>query len=568
MKKTICLVCAALLAFSLTACNSSEEAVTSPGDTSVASSEITTEQQTTVAPPESDAKLVTFSARPIDAAADMLILQDPTNQQYGLYKITGEEILPCEYGDMKFITVNNNDPKVYVAAQSKGSYGIYDLTGVEIAAPVYDNVVEGARYADSIIVRKADVFGAVDLQGNEIVPVQYADVASSPKGLLGAVTSGTACNVDLYTSDGTLQGSFQTELVQTGTITGGNGNTTLTFSDGGNKVNIRSDNGRQTYGQSCTLDGTVVSASGLVGNVSIDGNYFASWSDGVLSFTDAEGNSIVSTEVGVEAAGITISGSLERDGKSGNITGVVTCIPIDSNFKTPWDGSSYLISLGETSSVSHLGQFDPFVQATISLKVGRFYNDKAFAMENNTIYVIDRFGNKEELPTAANKASGGENLLYENCAILNNNGYIYVIDKDGNEILSDSGYADVDWTYYRGEGLIVLTASDGTTQLIDTYGNEIVPKGNSYQQATLYNAQGEDIKIYSLIHDMTADKYIFTDNENLRAFESHEEMNEDFAEKLFGGQGWVLWDDAAQKLIAVVSSENGYQVCDVAGLAE
>ena len=45
-------------------------------------------------------------------------------------------------------------------------------------------------------------------------------------------------------------------------------------------------------------------------------------------------------------------------------------------------------------------------------------------------------------------------------------------------------------------------------------------------------------------------------------------MNKDFAEKLFGGQGWVLWDDAAQKLIAVVSSENGYQICDVAGLAE
>ena len=67
---------------------------------------------------------------------------------------------------------------------------------------------------------------------------------------------------------------------------------------------------------------------------------------------------------------------------------------------------------------------------------------------------------------------------------------------------------------------------------------------------------------------MTANKYIFTDNENLRVFESHEEMSEDFAGKLLAGQGWVLWDDTAQKLIAVVSSENGYQICDVAGLAE
>ena len=41
MKKLICTACAILMVFSLAACNPSEEAVTSPGDTSVAVSEIT-----------------------------------------------------------------------------------------------------------------------------------------------------------------------------------------------------------------------------------------------------------------------------------------------------------------------------------------------------------------------------------------------------------------------------------------------------------------------------------------------------------------------------------------------
>lgn len=155
MKKPLYAACAVLLAFSLTACNASEETVTSSEDANVTISEVPSEQQTAAIQPGNDAEFVTFSARPIDAAADMLILQDPTNQQYGLYDITGEEILPSEYGEMKFITVNNYEPKVYVAAQSKGSYGVYDLAGTEIVSPMYDDIVEGAGYADCFFVQKA-----------------------------------------------------------------------------------------------------------------------------------------------------------------------------------------------------------------------------------------------------------------------------------------------------------------------------------------------------------------------------------------------------------------------------
>ncbi len=558
MKKLVCIACALLTVLSLTECNTYEQKVTSLGETSDIVSESSSEQQTS-AQNESSREFTTLTARPVEVKSDMLILQDPENQQYGLYDSTGKEILPCKYGDMKFITVNNYAPKVYVAAQSKGSYGIYDLNGTEIVAPTYDDITEGTAYADGIIVEKSGTFGMVDLQGKEIIPVNYSDVASSPKGILGAVKKdGTACTVDLYASDGTSQGSFQTELTNTGTVMGGKGETDLMFFDGGNKISIKSDNGSNTYGQNCTLDGTAVSGRGLVGVVGIDGNYFESWNGSVLSFTDNAGKEVTSIEVGEGADGLTIMGSLNMDEGNKNLTGIVTCTPINSDFQLVGDSNNYLVTLGTTSSITLANDFKT---------VGPFYNGSAFAVKEGKIFVLDSSGNATELVAPFNAPSDAY-LLYEGCAVLNNNGYIYVVDKDGNTILSEDGYTAVDWTYYREEGLIILTASDGTAQLIDAYGNEIIPKGNSYQQKVLYNAQGEDIEIYSLLCDTTAGKYIFVDNENLRAFETHNEMSEDFAQKLTAGQGWVLWDDTEQKLFAVVSDKNGYQICDVAGLSK
>lgn len=86
-------------------------------------------------------KAVTLSAAPVAAGADTFILQDPATDYYGLVDSSGREILPCQYGDMFYLTVNKLDPKTYVAVQEKGSYGVYDLTGTQVLAPnsVSDN---------------------------------------------------------------------------------------------------------------------------------------------------------------------------------------------------------------------------------------------------------------------------------------------------------------------------------------------------------------------------------------------------------------------------------------------
>lgn len=68
-----------------------------------------------------------------------------------------------------------------------------------------------------------------------------------------------------------------------------------------------------------------------------------------------------------------------------------------------------------------------------------------------------------------------------------------------------------------------------------------------------------------MIQDTTVGCYIFTDNNNYYALENHSEMSEDFAAKLFADQGWVLWDQTKEKLIAVIPGEDGCQLQDMVG---
>lgn len=171
MKKLLALFITISMVLTFAACNTSEQEVESQKDAAAAYPEVSSSggqaqrSEDPAAPasseeePQMSDNLLALAVRPVDVQADMLIAQNDTDQQYGLYDMSGEEILPCEYGDMAFITVNSYDPKVYVAAQSKGSYGIYDLSGAEIVPPSYDKIVGGADYADCIIVEKAGSYG-------------------------------------------------------------------------------------------------------------------------------------------------------------------------------------------------------------------------------------------------------------------------------------------------------------------------------------------------------------------------------------------------------------------------
>ena len=116
------------------------------------------------------------------------IVQDETTSQYGLMDASGQELLPCQYGDLYYLYVNQLEPKTYVAVQDKGSYGVYDLTGRQVIAPRYDGI-SGALYNDAFLVEYYDAWGAVNLSGGELLPVQYDAVADSVQHMYAALTS-------------------------------------------------------------------------------------------------------------------------------------------------------------------------------------------------------------------------------------------------------------------------------------------------------------------------------------------------------------------------------------------
>ena len=145
-----------------------------------------------------------------------------------------------------------------------------------------------------------------------------------------------------------------------------------------------------------------------------------------------------------------------------------------------------------------------------------------------------------------------------------------VIDKNGNTAFSEEGYAEGVYTSFEklGEqrGLVILKAVDGQTQVIDSYGNVIIPAGHEFSMASLLDQTGKMVDDYSMLYDETEDIYYFVDEYEHHVLEAHEPMDEQFAQQLFSGQGWILLDEEAEKLLAVVPSTDGYQICDVAAL--
>ena len=141
-----------------------------------------------------------------------MIIQDEATSQYGLIDQNGREILPCEYNAMKFLFVNRFNPKTYVAVQSRGSYGVYDTSGQEVVAPLYDDI-EGGEYTDTFTVKSHDVYGVVNLEGQEIIPVEYEYIANSAQRMIGALKKeGSDRTLSLYMENGTLQNSFPVEI--------------------------------------------------------------------------------------------------------------------------------------------------------------------------------------------------------------------------------------------------------------------------------------------------------------------------------------------------------------------
>lgn len=572
LKKLISIIITVIYILTMTACGE-DQSINSGGENTISEEEKDGESSSE----ERDKDIVNVSStefstqyRPVFAAEDTFIVKDETTEHYGLVDGKGKEIMPCEYGDMYYLTVNLFSPKRYVAVQNKGAYGVYDLSGNEIVAPFYDEIVENTDYTDSFIVKNDDMCGALDITGKEIMPVQYKAIGTSPKGMLAGLKDGqNDYIIDMYSASGVLQKSFPVELSQIGTSSSHEIEYSLKFYNWGNEIEIILENYRVYYGRYDINGNYLVYFRGM--SDSGKSEYFFYMNGSKMSVVNGNtGEEIVSTEL--PSAATSVGAQLKKDLVTGNILGFATVYiyPHENVYLDPSRrkgtygyGSTeqlhYFVNLSENPKITLLdSEFDD---------TSPFYEGSAFGDIDNKIYIVNENGEKTEF-----KAPYSDDYYYElleNCAVLNNNGYVYVADKEGNTILSEDGYTKYEFTANDGDdGLIALTAPDGSVQVIDSYGNEIVPLGNDYSVAVLSDSEGKESEEYSLIYDRTEDKYIFAENESHHVMETNEKMDSKFAEQLLNGQGWIIWDEPAKTLFAVVPDENGYQVCSAAGIGE
>lgn len=203
-KRVLTLLFSCALVLSLAACSSGGGSDSSSGSPEAGGASSSGTGSTSHASNPLPAPDAALTQRPVQTAGGTFIVQDETTSQYGLMDASGQELLPCQYGDLYYLYVNQLEPKTYVAVQDKGSYGVYDLTGRQVIAPRYDGI-SGALYNDAFLVEYHDAWGAVNLSGGELLPVQYDAVADSVQHMYAALTSaGGSSTIELRDAAGAV----------------------------------------------------------------------------------------------------------------------------------------------------------------------------------------------------------------------------------------------------------------------------------------------------------------------------------------------------------------------------
>lgn len=517
----------------------------------------------TILEPEVDPMNIKVTERPVSVQDHVIIVQDEINSYYGLINDRGKEILPPQYGDMKFITVNEYEPKTYVVVQEKGSYGVYDLAGNQIVTAEYDDIT-GLDYADGFIVRYRDTYGVMDLTGAELIPMQYVSIACSTQGIIAALQEKEeACQCDLYDVSGALYNSF---LVENDL-----GEVTVEFYGYGEYITVSylrdgigfSKSTRYNY----DLNGTRIEEGPR--QESIGEGYFYCVDGGQLLIVDGKSGEIVaSVKLENEQDTVIESSNLTEDRSTGIFYGyIVTAI----DKKEGREKTVYFLSLDDAIHIS------VYCKPEIGALIFDFDQGTAFSAQDGHLFITDSIGQRTEL-----SAPHTSWHPLTNCAIVTNHEYIYVIDKEGNTILSEEGYVNYSSTHLDTfmtlpyevqqnesiptDGLFVLETADGSKQIIDSNGKEIVPLGNTYRDVILKNAQGEYQQNYSLLLDETAGKYFFIDNPKSRVLQMADDVETELLDKILNEVGYILTDEGSNQLYGIFPAEQGYEIVILAYL--
>lgn len=488
-------------------------------------------------------KAVTLSAAPVAAGADTFILQDPATDYYGLVDSSGKEILPCQYGDMFYLTVNKLDPKTYVAVQEKGSYGVYDLTGTQVLAPAYDSI-EGASFSDAFVVGYHDSFGVVDLTGQELVPMDYLGISCSAQGMFaGTKESDGGCTVDLYQKDGTLSDSWSAH----------SSSDPYAFYGYGTELH-----GAKCYtlsGEEISLIGNLLAPNSVSDNSSsLVAPYFCYTDGSQLLVTDASsGKTVFSQPLKVElGTPFLLEFNVTRDLGNGTLHATAS-VGYYQGEKVSGE-QLFRLTLGDTVQCFDQGgqslALDGIGGSTKQFGMGPYYNGTAFAVtEDERIVVVDESGAVvRELTLPFSDLS--RCYFLGSCAVLYNNGYVYVADQEGNTIANQDGYTGV-----KDKGLLFLVTAEGPVECPAADGSLILSAEQGLTDPEVkYSSDWEDGTFHSAILSGTN---LLVDRENALLLA---EMDETLTAALLDETATLLASQDDSQLYAVQETEGQWQV--------
>ncbi len=96
----------------------------------------------------------------------------------GLINLKGELVIPMDY---YFQTYMNDEggtyfyygDKSFVKKHSNGKFGLLRNDGTEVTSFIYEGTTMYAEEHGVLIVKSGDKYGAIDLEGNELIPMEY-----------------------------------------------------------------------------------------------------------------------------------------------------------------------------------------------------------------------------------------------------------------------------------------------------------------------------------------------------------------------------------------------------------
>lgn len=606
MKRILEILLTAAVVLSLVACGPAEQESSPAGQSGAAPLESSSLEEGEDAPDISsgqssrapdDASAIAelkLPNRPIAAAADTFIVQDKTTERYGLINDTGGEILPNEYGDMYYITVNPANPQTCVAVQEKGSYGVYDLAGSVMVTPYYDNI-QAAEYGDFLIAEYHGQYALVDLKGNELLGPEYEQITVSLQQTIAALkTDGAGYTLHLFDQNLSAIGSYPLDLSQV---------QEFYFSDNGKAVAVQESAGNwvaaAVRGKWYGLDGNRISevdAFAASSGCDILYPYLTYAQEGQLRVEDVRTNTVLwSAPLAANESVTTVSLSPLKNLSQGE-----TSIKISVTGYTPASSGSFdrLQDTFSSTFIVTLGQ-----QATgfcaedlgiAAYSVACFCDGTSFAMSSDQkLLVIDPSGNivsELKVPFSESKVNSVSPnvILMANCAILNNNGYWYAINKEGETISPEEGYSGYD-------GLLTVTAlktPDGYIEVLNSNGDYIITKDSSITsldqpvESTTPNINlvEYDLPYYFnvkpvILYDQAKDRYHLINSDStflfvgLAAVDGTElgdpaTFDATMGPALLNGSGYLFGDCDGTKLYGAAETGEGYLVRFICDLAE